>query len=105
MERKYIGVMRAGQLLKIYGDAEEIRALADGAMGREIQQLRRRVAALETEVRILRRRDAGYWQALSRENHREPRPMGRLRAWITTRWAVLTLGRAEVYGEGVTIHG
>jgi hypothetical protein len=98
MERRYIGLMRAGQLLKIYGDAEEIRALADGAMGREIQQLRRRVAALETEVRILRERDAGYWRCLSRENHRAPRRMTRVAAWITTRWAVLTLGRAAIYG-------
>lgn len=98
--RKIIGVMKAGETVRITGDAESVRDLAESAMGREIVRLQRRVTALETEVEILRRRDAGYWQALSRENHRKPRPMGRLRAWITTRWAVMTLGREAVYGGG-----
>ena len=98
---KCLGVIKAGELVSIRGDAEEIRALAGSAMAEEIDRLRRENAILRGQLAMMRARDARYWQELSLTNHKRPR---RLPEWVKgiqtrvlTLWAVLTLGVEAVY--------
>lgn len=101
---RYAGIIKSGELVALRGDPETLQQLAETEMAREIERQRRVISGLETQIQILRARDAMYWREQSRRNHREPRRWGpgwlrRLSDRINVWWTVMWLGEEAVYGE------
>ena len=103
MERTYVGIIKAGELVKVTGSPEALRPMVDSEIMQEVERLRRENTILRGQLGMMRARDALHWQELSAENHQRPR---RLPGWLKgletrllTLWACITLGAEEVYGR------
>ena len=104
MERTYVGIIKAGELVKVTGSPEALRPMVDSAIMDEMERLRRENAILRGQIGMMRARDAAHWQELSMTNHKRPRRLPEwvkgLEARVLTVWACLTLGASTVYGDG-----
>lgn len=102
MERKYVGVIKAGELVKISGDPESVRGLAETEMAREIERLRRENSRLSAELGLVktgRARDIKRRRVVAVRAKRRPEWFEGAKVRLLTWWAVKTLGVEAVYGE------
>lgn len=95
MEKRFVGVIRAGSLVKITGDPESVREIAATDMAREIRRLEAENAHLRAQVASLRARNMACWDDILAALERRTRLIP---GWMRTVYgcAVVMLGAVMV---------
>lgn len=95
MEKRYVGVIKAGSLVKITGDPESVREIAATDMAQEIRRLEAENAHLRAQVASLRAGNLDRWNDIMSALERRTRLVPR---WMRTVYgcAVVMLGAVMV---------